>query len=257
MNKILYRYFIYFVVFIFLVQLIENDQFQLWLASCGFRISLEPLGTYAPLFLSALLIDITYQIGKRQNRIAEQQNKMERHRMYKEIYSLVVLVDRETNHLVQNLYEIFIGINQKHTKHKILQMQSDINACISKIKACEIDFHILRSTQKDKVYNNIEELTKLALTIMNILSMFNDLYSDKITELKYPQRDDILEIDDPNIDIFTRNFIAKIIELNQISPMHLVDAIDAFMNKRNELFDSDHNILALIKKEANDDFQIC
>ena len=109
MNKILYRYFIYFVVFIFLVQLIENNQFQLWLASCGFRISLEPLGTYAPLFLSALLIDITYQIGKHQNRIAEQQNKMERHRMYKEIYSLVVLVDRETNHLVQNLYEIFIN----------------------------------------------------------------------------------------------------------------------------------------------------
>ena len=81
---------------------------------------------------------------------------------------------------------------------------------------------------------------------MNILSMFNDLYSDKITELKYPQRDDILEIDDPNIDIFTRNFIAKIIELNQMSPMHLVDAIDAFMNKRNELFDFLHFLHLLL-----------
>lgn len=257
MNKILFRYLIYFIVFVFLVQLIENNQFQTWLASIGFRISLEPIGTYAPLFLSALLIDITYQIGKRQNKIAEQQNKIERHRMYKDIYSLVVQVDRETSHLVQDLYQIFIHIIQKQTKQRIAQMQGDYNACIGKIKACEIDFHILKLSNKDKVYDKIEEVTQLALTIMNILSMFNDLYLGKIEELKYPQKDDIIKIDDPSIDIFTRNFVAKIIELNQMSPMHLVDVIDSFIKKRHELFGSEHNILALIKEESSNDFNYC
>lgn len=62
MNKILFRYLIYFIVFVFLVQLIENNQFQTWLAGIGFRISIEPIGTYAPLFLSALLIDINIKL---------------------------------------------------------------------------------------------------------------------------------------------------------------------------------------------------
>lgn len=177
--------------------------------------------------------------------------------MYKDIYSLVVQVDRETSHLVQDLYEIFIHINQKQTKQRIAQMQGDYNACIGKIKACEIDFHILKLSNKDKVYDKIEEVTQLALTIMNILSMFNDLYFGKIEELKYPQKDDIIKIDDPNIDIFTRNFVAKIIELNQMSPMHLVDVIDSFIKKRNELFGSEHNILALIKEESSNDFNYC
>lgn len=84
--------------------------------------------------------------------------------------------------------------------------------------------------------------------------MFNDLYSNKIDELKYPQRDDIVAIDDPDIDIYTRNVIAKMIELNEMSPMHLVDSIDKFLARRKELFDSENNILSLIREESYADY---
>ena len=42
-----------------------------------------------------------------------------------------------------------------------------------------------------------------------------------------------------------------------MSPMHLVDVIDSFIKKRNELFGSEHNILALIKEESSNDFNYC
>lgn len=76
MNKLLWRYLIYFGIFITLVQLFEYNGTQELFAKCGFRVDFSPLGTYAPLFLSALLIDITYRIGKRQNEIAQRQNEI-------------------------------------------------------------------------------------------------------------------------------------------------------------------------------------
>lgn len=76
MNKILLRYLIYFGIFICFVQIMESAPLQDAFAKVGLKTNFESLGTYAPLFLSALLIDITYRIGKRQNQIAKQQNEI-------------------------------------------------------------------------------------------------------------------------------------------------------------------------------------
>lgn len=76
MNKLLWRYLIYFGIFICFVQIMESAPLQGAFAKVGLKMNFEALGTYAPLFLSALLIDITYRIGKRQNEIAERQNEI-------------------------------------------------------------------------------------------------------------------------------------------------------------------------------------
>ncbi len=250
----IYRYLLYFLIFISLVQILGHSQVQAWLASYGGKFNIELIGTYAPLFLSILLIDVTYQIGKRQNAIADHQNRIERHRMYKELYSLVVQVERETDQLISEVFQIFLCINQKESKQDISHQQSKITSCLNKIKESEVDFHILQFSQSDKLYVKIEELVQSAATIINIVSVLNDLYANKIAELKYPQREDIIEINDPNTDKFTRNIIAKMVELNEMSPMHLVDSIDKFLAKRNELFGSDNNILSLIKDESYVDY---
>ena len=244
----------YFGVFLFFVQMVGHNEVQTWIARYGLKFNLELIGTYAPLFLSILLIDVTYQIGKRQNKIAHEQSKIERHRMYKQIYSLVVQVERETDQFISEVFAIFLCINKKESKPNISNLQSKITACLNQIKESEVDFHILKFSQSDKVYVKIEELVQSASRIMYIVSMFNNLYAKKNDELKYPQRDDIVAIDDPDIDIYTRNVIAKMIELNEMSPMHLVDSIDKFLARRKELFDSENNILNLIKEEAYADY---
>ena len=254
MQERILRYIIYFSVFLFVIQIVGHTEVQAWIASHGWKFNMELIGTYAPLFLSILLIDVTYQIGKRQNQIAEQQSRIERHRMYKQIYSLVAQVERVTDQFISEVFAIFLCINQKESKPNISNLQSKITACLNQIKESEVDFHILKFSQSDKVYVQIEEFVQSASRIVYIVSMFNDLYANKIDELKYPQRDDIVAIDDPDIDIYTRNVIAKMIELNELSPMHLVDSIDKFLARRKELFDSENNILSLIKDESYVDY---
>lgn len=252
-NRIV-RFLVYFAIFLSVVQIAGRTEVQVWLASHGWNFNMELIGNYAPLFLSILLIDVTYQIGKRQNQIADEQSKIERHRMYKQIYSLVVQVEREMDQFISEAFTIFLCINQKESKPNISNLQNKITACLNQIKESEVDFHILKFSQSDKAYVKIEELVQSASSIVYIVSMLNDLYSNKIDELKYPQRDDIVAIDDPDIDIYTRNVIARMIELNEMSPMHLVDSIDKFLARRKELFDSENNILSLIREEAYADY---
>ena len=71
----------------------ESAPLQGAFAKVGLKMNFEALGTYAPLFLSALLIDITYRIGKRQNEIAErqrllqeQQYKLDKYKHYEGLY---------------------------------------------------------------------------------------------------------------------------------------------------------------------------
>ena len=116
MNKLLLRYLIYFGIFITLVQLFEYKGTQELFAKCGFRVNFSPLGTYAPLFLSALLIDITYRIGKRQNEIAQRQNEIAEQQttLQKEQYQLDKF--NAYGELHQALYRL------EYISHQVLQL---------------------------------------------------------------------------------------------------------------------------------------
>lgn len=126
-NKLLLRYLVYFGIFICFVQIIESAYLQELLAQIGLSINLEPLGTYAPLFLSVLLIDITYRQGELQNKIAEQQRKIQEYQ-YK--------LDKYKHY--EGLYKDLKELQKRLLMDKIF-IQSDI---INRIKKeCAIDIN--------------------------------------------------------------------------------------------------------------------
>ena len=251
------RYLVYFGVFITFVQILGHRQVQAWFTDFGWKLNIELIGTYAPLFLSILLFDATNEIGKRQNKIADRQSRIERHRLYKDLYSLVVRVERESNKLISDLFNMFFYINETECTSRIRQKQSDLSDCLSRIKESEVDFHILRFNQSDNVYVKIEELLEIAEYMINIVTIINNSYSKEIINLKYPLREDVIKGDNIDIENMTRNLIEMMIEINEISSINLVDTFDQFLAKRKELFGSENNILNLIKEEANADYQAC
>ena len=77
----------YFCVFVTLIQIFERDSVKLFFEEnlqMSFRF--DSIGLYAPLFLSALLIDVTYRLGKRQNELVARQARESEYNSNKIIY---------------------------------------------------------------------------------------------------------------------------------------------------------------------------
>lgn len=119
MSKLLWRYFIYFVIFITMVQVFEYIGTQELCARWGFEINFAPLGVYAPLFLSVLLIDITYRIGKRQNEIAEQQYKIEKFNNYRDLHRDIYRCKCFLEAVLPKVYEYYIAVDRDIQKNSV------------------------------------------------------------------------------------------------------------------------------------------
>lgn len=130
MNKILWRYLIYFGIFICFVQIMESAPLQCAFAKVGLRMNFESLGTYAPLFLSALLIDITYRIGKRQNEIAEQQRKDMEYKIDRDLYAIVRNADSVINSFLLSCRSgiEWGGRSLKYEMERVKTAEEQINA---------------------------------------------------------------------------------------------------------------------------------
>lgn len=138
MSKLLWRYLIYFGIFICFVQLSE------YAANRWICLDVEAIGTYAPLFLSALLIDVTYRIGKRQNEIAElqitiqkQQIASQEYQLYHKLYKTVKTIKNIPSSLLIDLciyleddfyYEYRLDY-WKDKQQYLDQIQEDYNNC--------------------------------------------------------------------------------------------------------------------------------
>ncbi len=119
MSKLLWRYFIYFVIFITMVQVFEYIGTQELCTRWGFKINFAPLGVYAPLFLSVLLIDITYRIGKRQNEIAEQQYKIAKFDNYRDLHRNLYKSKCMLESILPKIYEYFVAADRDVQKNSI------------------------------------------------------------------------------------------------------------------------------------------
>ncbi len=126
MSKLLWRYFIYFVIFITMVQVFEYNGTQELCTRWGLKINFAPLGVYAPLFLSVLLIDITYRIGKRQNEIAEQQAelqkqqyKIDKFNLYKDLHRNLYKSKCMLESILPKIYEYFVAADRDVQKNSI------------------------------------------------------------------------------------------------------------------------------------------
>jgi hypothetical protein len=113
-------YILYFLLFAILAF------FHIHFEDNAISIDLSPLDTYATLFLSVLLIDITYRIGKRQNDIAKRQNeiaeqqykiaKFDNYRdLHRDIYKSKCILDS----ILPKIYEYFVAADRDVQKNSI------------------------------------------------------------------------------------------------------------------------------------------
>lgn len=162
MNKLLWRYLVYFGIFITLVQLFEYNGTQELFAKCGFRVDFSPLGTYAPLFLSVLLIDITYRIGKRQNEIAQrqneiaeqqtalqkEQNKIAEFEIYREIYRDIYKLQQQARLVLPTIHGYFASNTAKDQEKRVADLEKVFEELTNKIAIDEADFALRKGTNK-------------------------------------------------------------------------------------------------------------
>ena len=162
MNKLLWRYLIYFGIFICFVQIME---------SAPLKMSFDSLGTYAPLFLSALLIDITYRIGKRQNEIAERQNEIAEqqrkdmeYKIDRDLYAIVCNADR-----VINSFLISCKSGLEWGKRSLNHDMEKVRTAESQIDAIGIDIE-LRFPSKKRILSSYHLCFSIIFLILDSLS---------------------------------------------------------------------------------------
>lgn len=101
--NVFFVYIMYFCVFVALIQIFERDSVKLFFEEnlqMSFRF--DSIGLYAPLFLSALLIDVTYRLGKRQNELVARQTRESEYNSNKTIYVSISKVTDYVRFFVQD-----------------------------------------------------------------------------------------------------------------------------------------------------------
>lgn len=101
--NVFFVYIMYFCVFVALIQIFERDSVELFFEEnlqMSFRF--DSIGLYAPLFLSALLIDVTYRLGKRQNELVARQTRESEYNSNKTIYVSISKVTDYVRFFVQD-----------------------------------------------------------------------------------------------------------------------------------------------------------
>ena len=111
---------IYFILFALLVC------FHIHVEENSISIDTDPLGTYATLFLSVLLIDVTCRIGNRQSEIAEQQTaiqkqqlKIEKFNHYRDLHRDIYKCKCFLEAILPKVYEYYIAIDRDVQKNSI------------------------------------------------------------------------------------------------------------------------------------------
>ena len=244
MTKLLYRYLIYFGIFVVVVQLPRIFNIT-W-----FKPNIDLLTSSAPLFLSVLLIDITYRIGKRQNEISEQQTAIQKRQyqiekfnnykdLHRDIYKSKCLLDS----ILPKIYEYFVAVD--------------------------------RSMQNNSINEYIEQLTKLLFDIQNRVS---DAMLRGDTQLNVKGVQDLLggvgallikASQNPQLGMNKFDWVTTIINSGEfrekLTKDEQVDRIDSitkdpglkagmvlFVKQYREVFEGENNILAQLQKLYNE-----
>lgn len=244
MTKLLYRYLIYFGIFVVVVQLPRIFNIT-W-----FKPNIDLLTSSAPLFLSVLLIDITYRIGKRQNEISEQQTAIQKRQyqiekfnnykdLHRDIYKCKCLLDS----ILPKIYEYFVAAD--------------------------------RSMQNNSINEYIEQLTKLLFDIQNRVS---DAMLRGDTQLNVKGVQDLLggvgallikASQNPQLGMNKFDWVTTIINSGEfrekLTKDEQVDRIDSitkdpglkagmvlFVKQYREVFEGENNILAQLQKLYNE-----
>lgn len=262
MNKILLRYLIYFGIFICFVQIMESAPLQGAFAKVGLKMNFESLGTYAPLFLSALLIDITYRIGKRQNEIAERQNelakmqneiaeqqrilqeqqyKLDKYNTFKEMHRHLCDLRRIARIILNNVTHYIASQCKIEYKECLLELEKEVKIIRDNIHNDEADYFLRYGKERDMA--NAEGFTHLLVHLILEIEAFErkDLNGTKyVTEYGYGQMVGVI-----NKTMEEQVDLIKLLANDKM----LASLLDEFMLEFNTLFVNDNCVLKQIQRE--------
>lgn len=192
MNKLLLRYIIYFGIFICFIQIVECPQVHDLCAKIGLAVDFSLLGEYAPLFLSVLLIDVTYRIGVKQTEIQNKQLELQKHQidvaeyqLYRTLYRVIGDIKQFPRHLLYRMYSYTENdIFYKHSPEYWGKEANKLSTIQEEYKECIIDLDLMLGKQHviPKIY-----LVKL-YACKDIISTMKELVASNL--LKYGLKSD-------------------------------------------------------------------
>lgn len=255
MNKILWRYLIYFGIFICVVQIMESAPLQCAFAKVGLRMNFESLGTYAPLFLSALLIDITYRIGKRQNEIAERQNqiaeqqrilqeqqyKLDKYNTFKEMHRHLCDLRRVAQIILNNVTHFIASQCEQEFKEYLLAQEEEVVKIRENIHNDEADYFLRYGKERDMA--DAEGFTHLLVHLITDMKYFErkDLKGTKyVVDYGYGQMARVI-----NKTMEEQVDLIKLLANDKM----LASLLDEFMVEFNMLFVNEDCVLKQIQRE--------
>ena len=94
-------------------------------------------------FATAVAAVITYILGKRQNKIQEQQTKIQEYDTYRRIYKYLLQIESFTDTIFVKIAISLLYTNQKDKKIELIRdIQSEVNALGLSIEECSLDIEL-------------------------------------------------------------------------------------------------------------------
>lgn len=94
-------------------------------------------------FATAVAAVITYILGKRQNKIQEQQTKIQEYDTYRRIYKHLLQIESFTDTIFVKIAISLLYTNQKDKKIELIRdIQSEVNALGLSIEECSLDIEL-------------------------------------------------------------------------------------------------------------------
>ena len=228
---------IYVILFLVIVY------FNIHIEESGISIDIAPLGTYATLFLSVLLVDVTYGIGKRQNQIAEQQYKIAKFDNYRDLHRDIYRCKCFLEAVLPKVYEYYIAVDRDIQKNSV----DDYFA-----KLTELLFSI---------QNGVSDIMLRGGKQLNVEKV-RDLLSGAGAILMYAEAHPVSRIN-------TRDFLATLYmgaEFRETCTMeeqmqfinklvkdsNLKQVMELFVKQYKEVFEGENNILAQLQRLYNE-----
>lgn len=244
-------YILYFLLFAILAF------FHIHFEDNAISIDLSPLDTYATLFLSVLLIDITYRIGKRQNDIAKRQNEIaeqqtelqkrqyqiEKFNNYKDLHRDIYKCKCMFEAILPKIYEYFVAVEREMQNNSIEDHLEQITKLLSDVQSRVSDAMLRGDKQLDvqAVLNLLGGAGSLLIYASQIAPRGMNTFDWRTTLVKGAEFKETLTIEEQATCV---KGLAKDSNLNA--------GIDMFVKDYKKVFEGENNILAQLQRLYNE-----
>ena len=206
--------------------------------------------TLLPIILSIVTLDITYHLGKNQNRITQQQTEIQKHQcqmaafdIYKEMHRDIYRLQKQSRSILPAIYCYFASGTAKDQAKRIQELEKIFTELGNKIAVDEADFVLQKGTNQliEEAYNH----TVIAVFLLGIIPAFE--------KENCPEESNVFEL---NLDKAIYNSDQGWLNaIKQYAPQNevLMIALKDFIKDKHRLFDSEDNLLTKIREAYNNE----